>query len=167
MTAAAVNYARVLYELKIPESSVQKTEELMEMLPEFGSVLKNPLVPMEAKERVIDRIIPEEMKNFMKVACRHHKAELFGEIFEAYEELRRKEEGILKAVLRYVTPPRQDQLEGIREFLCREFQVQKAEIELREDKSLIGGFILQAGGQEYDWSLRGRYRRLKQKLTRR
>ena len=43
----------------------------------------------------------------------------------------------------------------------------KREIEMIEDKSLIGGFILQAGGKEYDWSLRGRCRRLEQKLTRR
>ena len=66
-----------------------------------------------------------------------------------------------------MTPPGDEQLEGIRNFLCREFQVQKVEIRIIEDKSLIGGFILQAGGKEYDWSLRGRCRRLEQKLTRR
>ena len=63
--------------------------------------------------------------------------------------------------------PADAQLEGIKAFLCREFQARKAEIEMKEDRSLIGGFILQAGGREYDWSLRGRYRKLEQKLTRR
>lgn len=51
--------------------------------------------------------------------------------------------------------------------LCREFQAESAEIEMIEDKSLIGGFILQADGREFDWSMRGRYRMLQQKLTRR
>ena len=59
------------------------------------------------------------------------------------------------------------QLEGIKAFLCREFQAESAEIEMIEDKSLIGGFILQADGREFDWSMRGRYRMLQQKLTRR
>ena len=52
-------------------------------------------------------------------------------------------------------------------FYAGEFGAQKAEIEMIEDKSLIGGFVLLAGGSEYDWSLRGRYRKLEQKLTRR
>ncbi len=38
---------------------------------------------------------------------------------------------------------------------------------LTEDKILVGGFILSAGDREYDWSLIGRYKKLKQKLTRR
>ena len=74
---------------------------------------------------------------------------------------------ILHAVMRYVTPPKDAQLEGIRAFLCREFQAEQAEIEMIEDKSLIGGFVLQADGREFDWSMRGRYRMLQQKLTRR
>jgi len=41
------------------------------------------------------------------------------------------------------------------------------ELTLTEDKSLVGGFVLRAGDREYDWSLIGRYKKLKQKLTRR
>ena len=44
---------------------------------------------------------------------------------------------------------------------------QKVELTLTEDKSLVGGFVLRAGDREYDWSLIGRYKKLKQKLTRR
>lgn len=46
--------------------------------------------------------------------------------------------------MRYVTPPKDEQLKGIKAFLCREFQAEQAEIEMIEDKSLIGGFVLQA-----------------------
>lgn len=167
MTTAATNYARVLYELSIPGDSVQETEELFRNVPELAQILENPLVSFPAKERVIDRLVPEKMKSFMKTVCRHHKAGSLNDIFAAYEELCRKQQKILTAVLRYVTPPGEEQLENIREFLCREFQARSADIKLAEDKSLIGGFVLQAGGQEYDWSLRGRYCRLEQKLTRR
>ena len=116
---------------------------------------------------MIDRVIPDEMKNFIKVACKHRNVGLLEEIFEDYEEICRRQKRILHAVMRYVTPPKAQQLEGIKAFLCREFQAESAEIEMIEDKSLIGGFILQADGREFDWSMRGRYRMLQQKLTRR
>lgn len=60
------------------------------------------------------------------------------------EELCRQHEKTIHAVMRYVTAPKDAQLDGIRAFLCREFGAQKAEIEMIEDKSLIGGFVLLA-----------------------
>lgn len=167
MTTAAVNYAKVLYGMPVSITTVQETENLFQENPELTQCLGNPLVSFEAKSRIIDRTVPQDMRSFVKVACRYHKTDLFDEIFNEYQELCRKDAGVLQAVLICVTPPGDEQLEGIRNFLCREFQVQKAEIRIIEDKSLIGGFILQAGGKEYDWSLRGRCRRLEQKLTRR
>ena len=78
-----------------------------------------------------------------------------------------RDKKILEAEIICVTSPQKEQLEGIQTFLCREFHMKTAEIRITEDKSLIGGFILRAGGKEFDWSLRGRYFRLHQKLTRR
>ena len=167
MTVTAVNYAKALNELSVSGESIQDTREIFREVRELTESLENPLVPFETKSRIIDRVIPEEMRNFIKVVCRHHKIELLEEIFSDYDALCREQAGILHAVMWYVTPPQDAQLNGIKAFLCREFQAQEAEIEMKEDKSLIGGFILQAGGREYDWSLRGRYRKLEQKLTRR
>ena len=167
MTTAVVNYAKVLYGLPVSRITVQETQKIFQNNPALTECLGNPLVAFEAKCRVIDRTVPEEIRSFVKVACRYHKTDLLGEIFEKYQELCRRDSGALQAVLICVTPPGDEQLEGIKSFLCREFQAQKAEIRILEDKSLIGGFILQAGGKEYDWSLRGRFRRLEQKLTRR
>lgn len=167
MTVTAVNYAKTLYDLSVSREVIQNTKEIFREVPELVQSLENPLVPFETKAKVIDRVIPEEMRNFVKVTCRHHRTDLLEEIFEDYEELCRQHEKTIHASLRYVTAPKDAQLDGIKAFLCREFEAQKAEIEMIEDKSLIGGFVLLAGGREYDWSLRGRYRKLEQKLTRR
>ena len=156
MTATAVNYAKTLYELSVSTEAVQTTKEIFREVPGLKESLANPLVPFEAKSRVIDRVIPDEMKNFIKVACKHRNISLLEEIFEDYEEICRRQKRILHAVIRYVTPPKAQQLEGIKAFLCREFQAEQAEIEMIEDKSLIGGFVLQADGREFDWSMRGR-----------
>ena len=52
-------------------------------------------------------------------------------------------------------------------YSVRKFSAREVELTLTEDKSLVGGFVLRAGDREYDWSLIGRYKKLKQKLTRR
>ena len=139
MTETSINYAKALYELSVPEEAVSETEKIFRSTPQLKGALENPLVSLKEKEHVIDRVFPQEMKNFLKVTCKYQKISSIYDILEAYGDYSRKQKGILKAVL----------------------------LTLREDKSLIGGFILSAGDKEFDWSLRGRYNNLRQKLTRR
>ncbi|MDO4273810.1 MAG: ATP synthase F1 subunit delta [Eubacteriales bacterium] len=167
MTETSINYAKALYGLSVPEDAVDRTEQLFKTVPDIGSILENPLISLKEKEQVIDRVFPLEMRNFLKVACKYHKIGSIQDIIEAYGEYSREQKEILQAVLTYVTLPREDQIAKMKEFLCREFSAREVSLCLKEDKSLIGGFILQAGDYQYDWSLRGRYRNLEQKLTRR
>ena len=148
MTETSINYAKALYELSVPEEAVLETEKIFRGTPQLKGALENPLVSLKEKEHVIDRVFPQEMKNFLKVTCKYQKISSIYDILEAYGNYSRKQKGILKAVLTYVTKP-------------------EVILTLREDKSLIGGFILSAGDKEFDWSLRGRYNNLRQKLTRR
>ncbi len=91
MTTAAVNYAKVLYGMPVSITTVQETENLFQENPELTQCLGNPLVSFEAKSRIIDRTVPQDMRSFVKVACRYHKTDLFDEIFNEYQELCRKE----------------------------------------------------------------------------
>ena len=153
MTETSINYAKALYELSVPEEAVLETEKIFRSTPQLKGALENPLVSLKEKEHVIDRVFPQEMKNFLKVTCKYQK------ISSIYD--------ILEAVLTYVTKPEEAQKEKMEDFLRREFGAKEVILTLREDKSLIGGFILSAGDKEFDWSLRGRYNNLRQKLTRR
>ena len=65
MTVTAVNYAKTLYELSVPAEAVQTTKEIFREVPGLKESLANPLVSFEAKSRVIDRVIPDEMKNYV------------------------------------------------------------------------------------------------------
>ena len=161
MTETTNNYAEVLYGLDISKEAVRDTEEIFRSVPEVKEILENPVVSFVQKERIISRIFPGEIQNFLKVVCRHHKIDKIEEIIEAYKKYS------LKAELYYVTEPGEEQKAGIRKFLAGEFSVDEVQLILIEKKDLIGGFVLRAGGREFDWSLLGRYRNLKQKLTRR
>lgn len=167
MVQTTISYIKVLYELKMELSVVHEAEEILREAPQIQEVLDNPTISNEAKDRVISRIFPREIQNFIKVAKNHGKAELLQEIFQGYEEYCRAAQEVMTARLTYVTKPAPSQMEEMKRFLRDHFGKREVLLELREDPSLLGGFILQAEDHEYDWSLRARYQRLGEKLMRR
>ena len=68
----------------------------------------------------------------------------------------------LHAILHYVTPPSDKQNEVILDFLEKKYG--PSELELVTDLSLKGGFILYAGADVYDWSVKGRVEQLRKSL---
>ena len=115
MTETSINYAKALYELSVPEEAVLETEKIFRSTPQLKGTLENPLVSLKEKEQVIDRVFPQEMKNFLKVTCKYQKISSIYDILEAYGDYSRKQKGILKAVLTYVTKPEEAQKEKILE----------------------------------------------------
>ena len=160
MKQTADNYGRALWELGVKKEAVEVSEELLKDEKALFDVLKNPTISQTEKEQVIERLFPEEMKSFFKVLCHYKRAALFPEIAEAFRAYEREQRGVLRVVLTCVTPPTGAQLSGLSEFLKRRFGKKSVEFEIRQDISLIGGFILKAGAFEYDRSLKGKYRRL-------
>lgn len=161
----AFRYGRVLYELQLPAEAVQKAREIFETVPELGQVFANPVVSIREKTNVIDRVFPKEIRSFLKVACKYQRMHLIEDIFNAYDRICDEQDQILNAVLTCTVPPTKEQENGIESFLCRKYGVKEARLEICRDEELLGGFILRAGSDEYDWSVKGRLERLKLKLT--
>ena len=105
------------------------------------------------------------MRTFLKVVCDHEKMTIAEQIFAAYEELQNQAAGVKTVYLRYTALPSEEQKKGMESFLCRKYGAKRAYIEMKKDDSLIGGFILQVDGKEYDYSVQGRLNRLERKLT--
>lgn len=66
--------------------------------------------------------------------------------------------------LSYVTPPTEEQTQKIKEFLGRKYNLAEPDLQMEQDVSLGGGFILRAGDDIYDWSTGGRIKQLSEKL---
>lgn len=162
---AASRYAEVLWSLGLSDEVIEETKQIFAETPELSSVLMNPVIPGEEKHALTDRIFAKEIRSFLKVVTDHDKTEILDEIFRSYEERKQKDAGILTAVLRYVIPPSEEQKKKMEAFLCGRFHASGVEWDIAEDRSLIGGFILEVCGEEYDYSVKGRLNRLEQKLT--
>lgn len=167
MKQAVRSYAQALYDLQILAEDIEKTKAVLLENPNLQTVLENPLVSIQVKNDVINKIFPKQIRNFLKVVCSRQRAALLSDIIKAYEEYADQKDGVLRADLYYVTAPDEAQSEQIKTFLQKKFHVQKVILQKKEEKSLIGGFLLRAEGMEFDFSLRGRFLKLKQNLIRR
>lgn len=165
MTQTAINYAKVLYELSIPREAIMDTKQAFLSVPELNVFFTNPVIPKEKKHAVINRLFPKEMKSFLKVICNHQSFDEINHIFEAYEDYERQKQNKLLAKLYYVAAPDEEQLAKIKDFLCKEYKADDVEFILKEQPELLGGFVLRVGDKEYDWSVKGRFQLLRQKLT--
>ena len=94
---SAKQYAHVLYELGISKEAVGETERLFEEVPVLEETFASPVVPMREKLSSIDKIFPEEIKNFLKVVCRNQRMSEISQILFAYDRYCKMQEGIQMA----------------------------------------------------------------------
>ena len=164
-SSPAVIYGKVLFEMKVSEEAVSKTRQILAEAPRLTEILQNPTVAMRKKQSVINKVFPEEMRNFLKTVCARKRTALLEEIFVSYDRLRDEEADLVHAVLICTTDPGEEQMKGLEDFLCRKYRAKTAHIEVRREDSLIGGFILRVGSDEYDRSVKGGMDRLAQKIA--
>ena len=166
MIQAAVDYASDLYKAEASKEYLTQVKGILEAVPQIRMEFEDPTVPLEKKHVVIERVFPKEIRNFLKLLCDNGDFQLFDEIAEALNGMG-KEHSVVesRAQLIYVTPPTEEQLEGIRRFLGKEFHNPDIEIECVQDTSIKGGFILRVGAKEYDWSEKGRIAQLESRIA--
>ena len=119
MTQIANNYAKVLLELGVTREAVDETKEILSLTQDLPKSLKSPVVSKQEKHKLIDRIFPESMKNFLKVVCDYGEADLLEEIFAAYDVVEAEKNGILQAKLEYVLEPTEDEVAQMKAYLAK------------------------------------------------
>ncbi len=164
MKQIAVNYAIVLYDLGINPKVIKDTKRRYCMTKELQEVFSSPLVKKKQKHRLIERIFDPSMHSFLKVLSNHCSMNLLPQITKVYQEIYWKKNEVVGATLSYVTEPSQEQLEQFVSYLKNRFHAKKVHIKKKQDPMLVGGFILKVGDLEMDWSMRGRFKRLEQKI---
>ena len=166
MTQAAIDYATSLRKTETPKELLQQVKDVLEAVPQVRSEFEDPTVSIEKKHLIIDRVFPKEIRDFLKILCDNMDFGLFDEICTAYDELGRKPEAKEnQAQLIYVTAPTDEQLEGIKAFLAKEFHNPDMKLTLKEDKSIKSGFVLRVGTREFDWSEKGRIEQLENRIA--
>ena len=163
----ALNYAKVLYSLELKEETIQSAKELLLNNSDLMDSLENPLVNKQEKSSVIDKLFDKEISSFLKTLCENKSIGLFSEIINAYEDMVLEHKNVLRAKLAYVKKPGEAEIDQIKNMLCEKYKKTGVFLELEEDASLIGGFVLYVGNTEYDKSIKGTLSEMQKTLIRR
>lgn len=170
MTQTTRIYGKVLYDLGVSAETVEDARKIFAESDELYEALTSPVVPLKNKRNIIDKVFrnagfPVVFVNFLKRVCENHRMNQIREILESYDICRKEAEHIVVAKFYYVTMPEKEQIAEIEKYICKKYHAKKAEIIFEKDASLIGGFLINVNNTEYDYSMRGRLKQLKQKLT--
>lgn len=167
MTQVEHNYGVVLYELALDPKDIKISKECFLQTPRLKEILANPTISNQEKHHVMERIFPKSIQSFLKKVSDSGRINQIEAIFDAYENYKQKQMGVLKAELLYVTPPDQEQREGFIQFLKKKYCCHDVELLMKKEPELLGGFLLKIGSNEYDYSLKGRLVGLRQQIIRR
>jgi F-type H+-transporting ATPase subunit delta len=141
--------------------------EALREVPELDAVLKNPQLDPRAKVAVLEDLLGsthELLRNFLMLLVEKGRADEINAIQREFEDLCRRDEGILNVELTTAIELSDDERRSIINQIERA-SGRRVEATSKVDPSLIGGLVLQAGSQLVDSSVRGRLERLRHELT--
>ena len=170
MTQKAVNNAKVLYRLNVLRSDVEQAHKIFKKVPFLLETLTNPVVSEEVKEAVLDKIVrqcelPYLLGNFMKMMCRIGEIGQITDIFNCYYKYWDERNHILHAEVIYADEETKKEKASILKQLESIYPKEKIVLSEKTDASLLGGYVVHVGYEEYDHSYEGKLRRLERKLT--
>ena len=158
------NYLDSLRNSQISVSSLEEALRLIASSSELAEILDNPNVSAAEKKAVIDELFSPSVREFISGLASECKVNSLEEIVDAFiKELDRKN-NIADATVYCVTPPDEKQLEGIKNFVCKECKSGDANINIVKDEILIGGFIISVDSKEYDFSLKTKLKNIKEQV---
>ena len=165
MISTAKDYAKTLRELNIAANIVGQADDIFTAVPQIAEEFANPSISLASKHNVIEKVFPLQIRGFLKLLCDNSDTGLWKDIVKAYREAAPERKGEFVVTLKYVTAPDDEQLQGIKDFVAKQYNTTEFTFELEEDKTLGGGFVIQAGNDVFDWSTSGRMKQFKEQLA--
>ena len=158
-------YVTALLKANVSADDIDKTDSVIKAAPEVSEILDNPAVSHDEKAAAVNELFPASVREFLLSVAENQEIASFAEIAKAYREALDKKNNIATATVTCVTEPSDEQLDGLKAFVCKETGAADAKIELAKDPSIIGGFIIQVGNKQYDRSLKAKLSSIKEEVT--
>ena len=149
---------------QITEKSLDEALDLLQMVPEIQKQLDDPTASQENREKLIRKLFPLEIRGLLGLLSKDHQVSELAALKKEYGALRSEEKEPLNCVLEYVTEPTDKQSDGIIRFLKEKYPERVLNLTKKQNTDLGNGFVLRAGSEEYDWSMKGRAALLKKRI---
>ena len=171
----SVRYARALFQLAqeqgceeaIYDGLTRFAHNYLLAIAQFNEVLADPIVAQEEKVKLMEMAVGEPMhvclKQFIAFVAEQKREDKMFLIAMKYMEMYRMKHGILSTNVTTATELSEATYDKIKAFIKQTFDAD-AEIDVKIDPSLIGGFILDIENTRMDASVAGQLNALKNKL---
>ena len=171
----SVRYARALFQLAQEQGCEQAiydgltrfAHNYLLAISQFNEVLADPIVAQEEKVKLMEMAVGEPMhyslKQFIAFVAEQKREDKMFLIAMKYMEMYRMKHGILSTNVTTATELPEATYDKIKAFIKQTFDAD-AEIDVKIDPSLIGGFILDIENTRMDASVAGQLNALKNRL---
>ena len=171
----SVRYARALFQLAqeqgcedaVYDGLTRFAHNYLLAIAQFNEVLSDPRVAREEKVRLVELAVGEPvhdtLKQFIAFVAEQKREDKMFFIAMKYMEMYREKHGILSTHITTATELSEATYERIKAFIKQTFDAD-AEMDVKIDPSLIGGFILDIENTRLDASVAGQLNELKNKL---
>lgn len=157
-------YLDYMLSSQISVSSLEDSLRIIKSNKEVEEILDNPNILQKEKQLAVEDLFMPSVRGIIELLAEDCRIFAFEEIIEAYIEEADKRNHIADVTVYCVTAPDEKQLMGIKSFVCRQTNSVSANVKIVKDESLVGGFIIHAGGKEFDFSLKGRLDSIKKQV---
>jgi len=171
---AAHRYAKATYELAKKANVLDQLFEDMKTLRDtFASssslrnVLKNPVISLKKKADIADQIFNRThdlTHKLLALLAQKNRIHQLDQVADAFVEIYEKEHHIQRATVISATELGVSTEKEIRKKI-KELTGSEAELTKDIDSSLIGGFLLKINDMQFDATVSGKFKRLRQELT--
>ena len=171
----SVRYARALFQMAqeqgcedaVYDGLTRFAHNYFLAIAQFNEVLADPIVADEEKMKLLEIAVGEPMhdtlKQFIAFVTEQQREDKMIFIAMKYMEMYRVKHNILSTNVTTATELSDESYERIRAFIKKTFGAD-AEMEVKIDPNLIGGFILDIENTRLDASVTGQLNALKNKL---
>ena len=171
----SVRYARALFQTAQTEGCEEAVYEGLSRfahnyllaIAQFNEVLADPIVQPEEKVKLLEMAVGEPLhdalKQFIAFVAEQKREDKMFLIALKFMEMYRTKHGILSTHVTTATELSETSYDKIKAFIKQTFDAD-AEMDVKIDPSLIGGFILDIENTRMDASVAGQLNALKNKL---
>lgn len=173
-TRAAIRYAKAILELAIEKNTAAVVDEDMKLIKstianhkELYVALKSPVIKSEDKIAVLKEVFKEASeitKGLFNILEENRRIELLQAISEKYiiqyDAYKGKQTAIVTTAVALTPELEAKVLAKVKSLTSKEVT-----IENKIDASIMGGFILRVGDQQFDASVASKFRKLEREFS--
>lgn len=175
-TRAAVRYAKSFIQLTNEKGQMEEVLADVKMLStlidssrEFELLLGNPLVKMEQKRTIMNKIVDGKVesitKDFINFLISQKRESILKEVLNQFVGIYNEEHGIAKVSVTTANELDKNIKTTLLENLKTRFNYSKIELEEKIDKTLLGGILLRIGDKQLDGSVRRQLNDIERELV--